>query len=77
MFKKKQHHIKLVQEIEELMTQIYETVAKVDVAFALPDLASALKEIQTQYDSIAARNLQVDNYYYNHWLNIILNVKLW
>ncbi|XP_060759572.1 notochord granular surface [Neoarius graeffei] len=46
------------QEIEELMAQIYETVAKVDVAFALPDLASALKEIQSQYDCIAARNLQ-------------------
>ncbi|XP_046729832.1 notochord granular surface isoform X3 [Silurus meridionalis] len=46
------------QEIEELMAQIYETVAKVDMAFALPDLASALKQIQTQYDSIAARNLQ-------------------
>ncbi|KAK3545063.1 hypothetical protein QTP86_033254 [Hemibagrus guttatus] len=46
------------QEIEELMAQIYETVSKVEVAFALPDLASALKEIQSQYDSIAARNLQ-------------------
>lgn len=48
------------------MAQIYETVAKVDVAFALPDLASALKEIQIQYDSIAARNLQVNNNYYKH-----------
>ncbi|XP_060745183.1 alpha-internexin-like [Tachysurus vachellii] len=46
------------QEIEELMAQIYETVSKVEVAFALPDLASALKEIQSQYDSTAARNLQ-------------------
>ncbi|TSZ83230.1 Desmin [Bagarius yarrelli] len=46
------------QEIDELMAQIYQTVSKVDVAFALPDLASALKEIQSQYDSIAARNLQ-------------------
>ncbi|KAK3517383.1 hypothetical protein QTP70_008058 [Hemibagrus guttatus] len=49
------------QEIEELMAQIYETVSKVEVAFALPDLASALKEIQSQYDSIAARNLQIQN----------------
>ncbi|XP_062860606.1 notochord granular surface [Trichomycterus rosablanca] len=46
------------QEIEELMAQIYQTVAKVDVAFSLPDLSSALKDIQTQYDTIAARNLQ-------------------
>ncbi|XP_026866942.2 notochord granular surface isoform X2 [Electrophorus electricus] len=46
------------QEIEELMAQIYGTVAKVDVSFSLPDLASALKQIQSQYDSIAARNLQ-------------------
>lgn len=47
------------QEIEELMAQIYGSVAKVDVAFSLPDLASALKQIQAQYDSIAAQNLQV------------------
>ncbi|KAL7882952.1 hypothetical protein SRHO_G00006100 [Serrasalmus rhombeus] len=46
------------QEIEELMAQIYGTVAKVDVSFSLPDLASALKQIQSQYDSIAAQNLQ-------------------
>ncbi|KAM9468067.1 desmin-like isoform 2-T2 [Clarias gariepinus] len=46
------------QEIDELMAQIYQTVAKVDMAFSLPDLASALKELQSQYDSIAARNLQ-------------------
>uniref|UniRef100_A0A8C2CTT1 Notochord granular surface n=1 Tax=Cyprinus carpio TaxID=7962 RepID=A0A8C2CTT1_CYPCA len=45
-------------EIEELMAQIYGSVAKVDVAFSLPDLASALKQIQAQYDSIAAQNLQ-------------------
>lgn len=41
------------------MAQIYGTVAKVDVSFSLPDLASALKQIQSQYDSIAAQNLQV------------------
>lgn len=41
------------------MAQIYGGVAKVDVAFSLPDLANALKQIQAQYDSIAAQNLQV------------------
>ncbi len=41
------------------MAQIYGSVAKVDVAFSLPDMASALKQIQAQYDSIAAQNLQV------------------
>ncbi|XP_073712232.1 notochord granular surface [Misgurnus anguillicaudatus] len=46
------------KEIEELMAQIYGSVAKVDVAFSLPDLSSALKQIQAQYDSIAAQNLQ-------------------
>ncbi|XP_051547164.1 desmin-like [Myxocyprinus asiaticus] len=46
------------KEIEELMAQIYGSVAKVDVAFSLPDLASALKQIQVQYDNIAAQNLQ-------------------
>ncbi|KAM9468201.1 vimentin-1/2-like [Clarias gariepinus] len=40
------------------MAQIYQTVAKVDMAFSLPDHASALKELQSQYASIAASKLQ-------------------
>ena len=43
------------------MQQIYITVAKVELTFGLPDLASALRDIQSQYDSIAAKNLQVKN----------------
>ncbi|XP_030639182.1 notochord granular surface [Chanos chanos] len=46
------------EEMEELMAQIYSSVAKVDVSFTLPDMASSLQQIQAQYDSIAARNLQ-------------------
>ncbi|XP_031438006.1 glial fibrillary acidic protein-like [Clupea harengus] len=46
------------QEIEELMAQIYSGMSTVDVAYSLPDLGSALKDIQAQYDSIAAKNLQ-------------------
>ncbi|KAM4609384.1 desmin-like [Polymixia lowei] len=46
------------QEIEELMKQIYATLATAQSAFALPDLSSALKQIQSQYDDIAAKNLQ-------------------
>lgn len=63
--------VHLEQEIDELMAQIYKTVAKVDVAFSLPDLSSALRDIQTQYDSIAAQNLQVVSYYRNN-PNILL-----
>lgn len=47
------------QEIEELMQQIYSITAKVDMTFDLPDLSSAMRQIQSQYDSIAAKNLQV------------------
>ncbi|XP_040921143.1 notochord granular surface [Toxotes jaculatrix] len=46
------------EEIEELMQQIYSASTKVDVTFGLPDLSSALRQIQSQYDSIAAKNLQ-------------------
>ncbi|KAG9347250.1 hypothetical protein JZ751_004817, partial [Albula glossodonta] len=49
------------QEIDELMKQIYSAVAKAEVSFSLPDLASALKHIQSQYDEIAAKNLQIQN----------------
>jgi len=47
------------QEIEELMNRIYSAHASAHSVFALPDLAAALKQIQTQYDDIAAKNLQV------------------
>ncbi|KAJ8009195.1 hypothetical protein DPEC_G00086380 [Dallia pectoralis] len=64
------------EEIDELMQKIYVAVAKVDMSFALPDLASALKQIQSQYDSIAARNLQeMDAWYKSKFqdLNSVTN----
>ncbi|XP_010779150.1 desmin [Notothenia coriiceps] len=52
------------QEIEELMSKIYSAHATAQSAFELPDLAAALKQIQTQYDDIAAKNLQeMDSWY--------------
>ncbi|KAK9513338.1 hypothetical protein VZT92_026879 [Zoarces viviparus] len=54
------------QEIEELMKRIYSAHASAQSAFTLPDLAAALKQIQTQYDDIAAKNLQeMDSWYKN------------
>uniref|UniRef100_A0A665UMW3 Zgc:172323 n=1 Tax=Echeneis naucrates TaxID=173247 RepID=A0A665UMW3_ECHNA len=54
------------QEIDELMKQIYAAHATAQSAFSLPDLAAALKQIQTQYDDIAAKNLQdMDSWYKN------------
>lgn len=41
------------------MKQIYAAHASAESTFALPDLAAAMKQIQTQYDDIAAKNLQV------------------
>ncbi|KAK9531693.1 hypothetical protein VZT92_011102 [Zoarces viviparus] len=52
------------EEIEELVQMIYSATTKMDLAFGLPDLSSALKLIQSQYDSIAAKNLQeMDTWY--------------
>ncbi|KAM3614496.1 uncharacterized protein V6R79_015443 [Siganus canaliculatus] len=54
------------QEIEELMKQIYAAHVSAQSAFALPDLAAAMKQIQAQYDDIAAKNLQeMDSWYKN------------
>ncbi|XP_035528776.1 desmin [Morone saxatilis] len=59
------------QEIEELMKQIYAAHASAQSAFALPDLAAALKQIQAQYDDIAAKNLQeMDSWYKNKFEDI-------
>ncbi|XP_034554288.1 desmin [Notolabrus celidotus] len=54
------------QEIDELMKQIYAAHASAQSAFALPDLGAALKQIQNQYDDIAAKNLEeMDSWYKN------------
>ncbi|XP_074510794.1 uncharacterized protein LOC141779699 [Sebastes fasciatus] len=59
------------QEIEELMKQIYAAHASAESAFDLPDLAAALKQIQNQYDDIAAKNLQeMDSWYKNKFENL-------
>uniref|UniRef100_A0A3B4ZQJ1 Glial fibrillary acidic protein-like n=1 Tax=Stegastes partitus TaxID=144197 RepID=A0A3B4ZQJ1_9TELE len=52
------------EEIEELMQQILSSASKVDSTFGLPDLSSALRQIQSQYDSIAAKNLQEMDVWY-------------
>uniref|UniRef100_A0A3B3Y4S4 IF rod domain-containing protein n=1 Tax=Poecilia mexicana TaxID=48701 RepID=A0A3B3Y4S4_9TELE len=46
------------EEVDELMQQIYSAASKMDLNFDLPDLSSALTQIQLEYDSIAAKNLQ-------------------
>lgn len=48
-----------IQEIEELMKQIFNVSASCDLAFSIPDFAAALRDIQTEYEEIAAKNLQV------------------
>ncbi|XP_020497670.1 notochord granular surface isoform X1 [Labrus bergylta] len=53
------------EEIEELMQRIYSATSKVELSFGLPDLSSALREIQSQYDSIAAKNLQEMDAWYS------------
>uniref|UniRef100_A0A8C1V0E7 Zgc:172323 n=1 Tax=Cyprinus carpio TaxID=7962 RepID=A0A8C1V0E7_CYPCA len=51
-------------EIEELMKQIYAAHATAADAYSLPDLSSAIQQIQHQYDDIAAKNLQeMDSWY--------------
>ncbi|ROJ29272.1 Desmin [Anabarilius grahami] len=52
------------QEIDELMKQIYSAHATAMDIYSLPDLSTALKQIQHQYDDIAAKNLQeMDSWY--------------
>lgn len=41
------------------MKQIYAAHATAADAYSLPDLSSAIQQIQHQYDDIAAKNLQV------------------
>lgn len=41
------------------MQQIYSASCKVEATYELPDLSTALRQIQSQYATIAAKNLQV------------------
>ncbi|XP_024241088.2 glial fibrillary acidic protein-like [Oncorhynchus tshawytscha] len=51
-------------EIEELLKMIYAANSSAQSAYDLPDLSGALKQIQAQYDEIAAKNLQeMDSWY--------------
>ncbi len=52
------------------MQQIHSASSKVDLTFGLPDLSTALTQIQAQYDSIAAKNLQV-------WCNSSVIIIVW
>ncbi|XP_062324194.1 notochord granular surface isoform X2 [Osmerus eperlanus] len=63
------------EESEELMARIFSSVAKVDMSFALPDLSSALKQIQSQYNSIAAKNLQEMDAWYKSKFQDLTNAS--
>ncbi|CAL8313676.1 unnamed protein product [Boreogadus saida] len=59
------------EEIEVLLEQLCSSASKVDLTFGLPDLSSALKQIQSQYDSIAAKNLQeMDTWYKTKFVDL-------
>lgn len=66
-----------MQEIEELMKQIYNMSASCDLAFSIPDFAAALRDIQTEYEEIAAKNLQVKIRAHHVWGNIELDVRFY
>ncbi|XP_053316812.1 desmin-like [Spea bombifrons] len=52
------------EETEELMKRIYNLTASCDLSFSIPDFAAALRDIQTEYEEIAAKNLQeMDEWY--------------
>ncbi|KAI4899546.1 hypothetical protein NFI96_006901, partial [Prochilodus magdalenae] len=52
------------EEIEELMKQLYTAHSSLQDAYALPDLGSAIQQVQLQYEDIAAKNLQeMDSWY--------------
>lgn len=50
------HHLPL-QEIRELQNQMQETQVQVQMDMSKPDLTAALRDIRTQYEGIAAKNI--------------------
>ncbi|XP_072246515.1 alpha-internexin-like [Leuresthes tenuis] len=54
------------EEIEELSGMMEAQQVSVELELAKPDLTSALKEIRNQYESIASKNLQSAEEWYNN-----------
>lgn len=46
-----------LQEIRELQNQMQETSVQVQMDMSKPDLTAALRDIRTQYEGIAAKNI--------------------
>ncbi|XP_053306377.1 alpha-internexin [Spea bombifrons] len=59
------------EEVTELMAMIQASQVSVEMEVAKPDLTSALKEIRSQYESLAAKNLQsADEWYKSKYANL-------
>ncbi|CAH2322461.1 alpha-internexin [Pelobates cultripes] len=59
------------EEVTELMSIIQASQVSVEMEMAKPDLTSALKDIRSQYESLAAKNLQsADEWYKSKYANL-------
>ncbi|KAM3913113.1 alpha-internexin [Leptodactylus fuscus] len=59
------------EEVTELMAMLQASQVSVEMEMAKPDLTSALKDIRSQYESLAAKNLQsADEWYKSKFANL-------
>lgn len=59
------------EEVTELMAMIQASQVSVEMEISKPDLTSALKDIRSQYESLAAKNLQsADEWYKSKFDNL-------
>ncbi|KAM4636184.1 alpha-internexin [Discoglossus pictus] len=59
------------EEVTELLSMIQASQVSVEMEMTKPDLTSALKEIRSQYESLAAKNLQsADEWYKSKYANL-------
>ncbi|XP_077114787.1 alpha-internexin [Ranitomeya variabilis] len=59
------------EEVTELMAMLQASQVSVEMEMSKPDLTSALKDIRSQYESLAAKNLQsADEWYKSKFANL-------
>ncbi|XP_069836325.1 alpha-internexin [Dendropsophus ebraccatus] len=59
------------EEVTELMAMLQASQVSVEMELSKPDLTSALKDIRSQYESLAAKNLQsADEWYKSKFANL-------
>lgn len=62
-----------IQEIRELQNQMQDTQVQVQMDMSKPDLTAALRDIRSQYEAIAAKNISEAEEWYKSKVSLFIS----